>query len=145
MELKRRYPQTVLTPRRYLDALIGESDCSAASVIIDSDGGLFYPCRTLGEKPVNLTETELLQYVESEDARHRREEMRRCPRRCGWYQYFAIDFFTAPGEAVESLRPYWADLLGFRRQGQANGKRYDTLELSRDDQPDDTSGSRFSG
>lgn len=117
--LKERFPRTVITPRRYLDALIGQSGCSAASIIVDSDGGLFYPCRTLGEKPVNLVETPLLEYLTSAEALHRRQSMSACSRRCGWYQYFAIDFFTAPGEALESLGPYWGDLLGLGRSRKA--------------------------
>ncbi|TKJ42337.1 radical SAM protein [candidate division LCP-89 bacterium B3_LCP] len=113
-DLKKRFPRTVLTPRRYLDAINGESHCSAASIIIDSDGGLFYPCRTLNEKPVNLTQTDLMGYLESQDASERRSVMKTCDRLCGWYQYFAIDFFTQPGEVLESLGPYWGDLIGWR-------------------------------
>jgi len=142
--LKERFPRTVITPRRYLDALNGESGCSAASIIVDSDGGLFYPCRTLSEKPVNLTEIPLLEYLESEDAAQRRQAMKACGRRCGWYQYFAIDFFTAPGEAVASLEPYWGDLLRFgSRQRPADGK-HATLEISRHSGSDHLSGSYLS-
>lgn len=121
LSLKQQYPHTVLTPRRYLDALNGESGCSAASIIIDSDGGLFYPCRTLNEKPVNLTEVLLLEYLESEDAANRRMAMASCSRHCGWYQYFAIDFFTAPGEIIESLGPYWGEFFS-RQRGQGTSR-----------------------
>ncbi len=116
LAVKKRFPRTVLTPRRYLDALNGESGCSAASIIVDSDGGLFYPCRTLKEKPVNLTQTPLMEYLESEDAAARRRAMKSCSRHCGWYQYFAIDFFTAPGEMIESLQPYWGNLLRVKKR-----------------------------
>jgi MoaA/NifB/PqqE/SkfB family radical SAM enzyme len=116
LKVKRRYPRTVLTPRRYLDALNGESGCSAASIIVDSDGGLFYPCRTLKEKPVNLTQTPLMEYLETEDAATRRRSMKACTRHCGWYQYFAIDFFTAPREILESLQPYWGNLLRLKKR-----------------------------
>lgn len=120
--LKQLYNSTVLTPKRYLDAINGASGCSAASVIVDSDGGLFYPCRTLREKPVNLTDTPLLTYLESMDASARRAMMKTCPRRCSWYQYFAIDFFTAPLEILEALGPYWGDLFGWRSKNHRNGK-----------------------
>jgi MoaA/NifB/PqqE/SkfB family radical SAM enzyme len=143
--LKRRYPNTVLTPRRYLDALNGEYSCSAASIIIDSDGGLFYPCRTLGEKPVNLTTTSLIDFLESEDAAKRRETMKECDRHCGWYQYFAIDFFTTPGEILESLRPYWADLLGLRFNKRPDSDRYDPLEIPSFYDEDSTSRGDFLG
>lgn len=114
LRLKQSFPRTVITPRRYLEALQGRSGCSAASIIIDSDGGLFYPCRTLGEKPINLTETPLLDYLESPRAAVQRERMKTCARSCGWYQYFAIDFFTAPDEVMASLSPYWRDFLKIR-------------------------------
>jgi len=137
--LKMRYPHTVLTPRRYLDALNGESRCSAASIIIDSDGGLFYPCRTLGEKTINLVETSLIQYLESSEAAERRSTMKTCSRQCGWYQYFAIDFFTAPGEVLESLGPYWGDLLGWRLKSRPNGKKHVPLAISRKPEQDPSS------
>jgi MoaA/NifB/PqqE/SkfB family radical SAM enzyme len=114
LSLKTHFPKTVITPRRYLEALNGESGCSAASIIVDSDGGLFYPCRTLGAKPVNLTETSLLDYLTSPGAVQHRASMSSCERHCGWYQYFAIDFFTSPGEALESLGPYWSHLFKFK-------------------------------
>jgi MoaA/NifB/PqqE/SkfB family radical SAM enzyme len=125
LALKQHFPRTVITPLRYLDALNGESGCSAASIIVDCDGGLFYPCRTLGGKPVNLTETSLMDYLVSPDAEQRRQAMKTCSRACGWYQYFAIDFFTSPGEALESLKPYWADLFGYvsRRKRSAVTQR----------------------
>ncbi len=131
MEMKRRFPNTILTPRRYLNALNGESGCSAASIIIDSDGGLFYPCRTLVDKPVNLTETSLIEYIESADSAERRKVMNDCRRLCGWYQYFAIDFFTAPGEILETLRPYWADLLGLRSKNRQTANKHAAVEISR--------------
>jgi len=131
LRLKRDFPRTVITPRRYLDALNGESGCSAASIIVDSDGGLFYPCRTLDQKPVNLTEITLLEYVRSEAAARDRESMKTCSRQCGWYQYFAIDFFTAPSEVLESLQPYWGDLLRFGSGKRAKFERHAALETSR--------------
>lgn len=134
--LRRRFPRTILTPRRYLDALNGESGCSAASIIVDCDGGLFYPCRTLGEKPVNLLDTPLLDYLQSEDAARKRGQMKSCTRQCGWYQYFAIDFFTTPGEIIESLGPYWGDLLGRRARIHSEGERRAPLEISRMADPD---------
>ncbi|MFH1861881.1 MAG: radical SAM protein [bacterium] len=129
VELKKQHPNVILTPRRYLDALNGESGCSAASIIIDSDGGLFYPCRTLGEKTVNLAETSLVDYLQTPEAAQRRRTMRECARQCGWYQYFAIDFFASPAEIWESLGPYWLDLLGLRRRNRNRGKRHAPLEI----------------
>lgn len=129
--LRMRYPTTILTPRHYLNALNGESGCSAASIIVDSDGGLFYPCRTLDQKPVNLVQTNLLDYLESEDAAAKRAQMKTCTRHCGWYQYFAIDFFTQPGEILESLGPYWGDLIGWRSLSRSLNLDHAPLEISR--------------
>ncbi|MCX6640998.1 MAG: radical SAM protein [bacterium] len=132
LRLKQRYPRTILTPRRYLDAVNGESGCSAASIIIDSDGGLFYPCRTLGTKPMNLAVTPLMDFLVTPEAKEYRQSMKSCDRRCGWYQYFAIDFFTSPAEVMESLGPYWKELLGNRSGIFRKTKKHETLEISRD-------------
>ncbi|HEX7344178.1 MAG TPA: radical SAM protein [bacterium] len=145
LRCKQEYPCTVITPRRYLDALNGESGCSAASIIVDSDGGLFYPCRTLDQKPVNLTKVSLLDYVQTEDAAQRRQTMKACSRRCGWYQYFAIDFFTAPSEILESLQPYWGDLLRFGSGRRAKFDQHAALEISRPAPASDLSRSHLSG
>ena len=131
MDLKRRYPKTILTPRRYLDAVNHQSNCSAASIIIDSDGGLFYPCRTLAEKPVNLTETPLSDYLETPQATEQRKVMEVCSLHCCWYQYFAIDFFTTPSEIFESLGPYWTDLFSLRHLIRPQRNRNASLEVSR--------------
>ncbi len=128
---KERYPKTVITPRRYLEALNGESGCSAASIIIDSDGGLFYPCRTLGQKPVNLLDTPLLDYLKSAQAAEQRAVMRQCTRHCGWYQYFAIDFFTTPKEILESLQPYWSHFWRIKSRKRSNRRVHGSLEISR--------------
>ncbi|MBU0518502.1 radical SAM protein [bacterium] len=140
LTLKKHYPNTVLTPRKYLDALNGESGCSAATIIVDCDGGLYYPCRTLNEKPVNLAETDLMEYLSTRDATDRREVMQTCQRQCGWYQYFAIDFFTAPGEILDSLRPYWAELLGFRSPGTPETPKHGPLEIPRHSDEDSAAG-----
>ena len=109
-ELKRRYPWTVITPMGYLQRIQRTHGCSASSVIVDSDGGLFYPCRTLGEKPVNLLDTRLMDFVASPEAAALRNVMAHCDRRCGWYQYFATDSFASLRE-IRSLQPYLKDVL----------------------------------
>lgn len=119
MQLKRTYPNTIIAPEGYLKRLQFNRPhtsphtqrCSASSVIIDSDGGLFYPCRTLGEKPVNLLEVDLMDFIASREAATRREVMRTCTRRCGWYQYFATDAFSSPMEFWRAIQPYLKDVL----------------------------------
>lgn len=91
-DLKRRYPETVITSESFLHAINASHGCSSASIIIDYDGGLFYPCRTLGHKPVNLLSTTLHKFIKSPAARRARREMDDCRRSCGWYQYFAVSY-----------------------------------------------------
>ncbi len=56
--LKRKYPLTIITPDHFFDA-VEKDKCATSSIIIDTNGDLFYPCRTLNEKSVNLTEMDL--------------------------------------------------------------------------------------
>ena len=73
---------------------------------MDSDGGLFYPCRTLEQKPINLTEADLHHWLRSDQARRLRAEMASCDRNCGWYQYYAINDFVSPRHAINAFAPY---------------------------------------
>lgn len=69
----------IVVTRRDLDSLEYEVkrcfEAGAKAVIIDSDGGLFYPCRVLADKRVNLLETPLMDYLNSDDAQHSRNVM----------------------------------------------------------------------
>ena len=114
LKLKREFPNTITTPRGYFDN-VEKKRCSTSSIIIDCDGGLFYPCRTLGEKTINLTRTSLKQYLVSQGARCARQKMAECDKNCGWYQYFAIDAFTSPLNIYDGIRPYLGNL--FHRNG----------------------------
>ncbi|MBL7191180.1 radical SAM protein [bacterium] len=110
LRLKRLYPQTIITPSGYFDNY-AKGNCSASSIIIDCDGGLYYPCRTLNYKPVNLLEVRLKDFLKSPPAEAARAEMKLCQKRCGWYQYFAIDVFTNPLRLLEGVYPYFHDLF----------------------------------
>jgi len=109
--LKKKYPATITTPDFYLKKMDNIHACNTASIIIDSDGGMFYPCRTLNEKPVNLLETPLNKFLVSEEAKRARARMNKCKRHCLWYQYFAANAFISPIEIWSALRPYFADIL----------------------------------
>lgn len=112
LKLKKEFPQTVTTPRGYF-ANVEAEKCSSSSIIIDCDGGLFYPCRTLKNKMVNLSETSLKEFLTSKEAGEARKTMSECTRNCGWYQYFAIDVFTSPLDILDGIRPYISNI--FRR------------------------------
>jgi MoaA/NifB/PqqE/SkfB family radical SAM enzyme len=104
--LKKKYPNTITTPIGFLDNINKSHGCSTSSVIIDSDGGLFYPCRTVGHRLFNFTEGSFMDFLVSEEAKKARSEMRKCTRCCGWYQYFATDVFASPKTMFSSLSPY---------------------------------------
>jgi MoaA/NifB/PqqE/SkfB family radical SAM enzyme len=106
LRLKQKYPNTITTPNGFLDNINKPHGCSTSSVIIDSDGGLFYPCRTVGEHLYNFTEGSFLEFLRSDEAKQARVAMDQCTRRCGWYQYFATDVFASPRSLYSSLSPY---------------------------------------
>ncbi|HSQ41865.1 MAG TPA: hypothetical protein VLM37_06275, partial [Fibrobacteraceae bacterium] len=112
ISLKKRYPTTVITPRAYFRRVHRKhGGCSPASIIVNSDGFLYYPCRTLERKAVNLVDTDLMTYLRSPVAQACRQEMRDCTRDCGWYQYFATPSFLNPRDFWDAFRPYAADFF----------------------------------
>ena len=108
IRLKKTYKNTITTPKGFLDNINKPHGCSTSSIIIDSDGGLFYPCRTVGERRYNFTEGSFMEFLKTQDAKKAREDMKNCTRRCGWYQYFATDVFASPRSVISSLIPYLA-------------------------------------
>ncbi len=106
IRLKKQYKNTITTPNGFLDNINKPHGCSTSSIIIDSDGGLFYPCRTIGKRLFNFTEGSFNEFLTTDKAHRARQEMKHCPRCCGWYQYFATDVFASPTSIVSSLSPY---------------------------------------
>jgi len=106
INLKKKYPNTITTPIGFLDNINKPHGCSTSSIIIDSDGGLFYPCRTIGTRLYNFTEGSFMEFLKTDKAKKAREDMKKCNRSCGWYQYFATDVFASPRSLLSSLSPY---------------------------------------
>jgi len=106
LRLKKKYPNTITTPDGFLENINKPHGCSASSIIIDSDGGLFYPCRTVGKCLYNFTEGSFIDFLKTREAKQARIDMKNCSRSCGWYQYFATDVFASPWSLVSSLSPY---------------------------------------
>ncbi len=104
MALRRKYPNTMHTPREFFKAY-RSGKCSSASVIISPDGKLFYPCNIKGHKGPDLAETDLTEWLQSKEAAAMRQSMKECTRNCGWYQYYAINSYVSPRSAWEALRP----------------------------------------
>jgi len=111
LRLRKKYANTIITPVGYLKKF-DTIRCDASSIIIDSNGELFYPCRTKAEKAVNLTDVKLLDFLRSEEAAQGRKRMAECDRRCMWYQYFATRFYTHPIHTLSSLMPYISERVG---------------------------------
>lgn len=110
--LKRAFPRTVITPDSYFRQVrMPRGGCSPNSIIIDSDGTLYYPCRTLERKAIRLQDDDLDTYLRTAAAREARHGMKACDLRCGWYQYFATSRFTRLGDFVDALGPYARDFL----------------------------------
>ncbi len=106
LRLKKIYKNTITTPNGFLDNINKTHGCSTSSIIIDSDGGLFYPCRTVGKRYYNFTKGSFMDFLKTEKAKQARVEMKNCNRSCGWYQYFATDIYSSPRSFISSLRPY---------------------------------------
>jgi len=106
IRLKKQYKNTITTPKGFLDNINKPHGCSTSSIIIDSDGGLFYPCRTIGQRLYNFTEGSFMDFLKTEKAKQARIDMEKCSRSCGWYQYFATDVFASPSSIFSSLSPY---------------------------------------
>jgi MoaA/NifB/PqqE/SkfB family radical SAM enzyme len=106
LRLKEKYPKTITTPKGFLENINKQHGCSTSSIIIDSDGGLFYPCRTVGQHLYNFTEGSFMEFLRTPEAKQARGVMSQCDRRCGWYQYFATDVFASPRSLYSSLSPY---------------------------------------
>jgi len=106
VRLKKKYPNTITTPKGFLKNINRSHGCSTSSIIIDSDGGLFYPCRTVGERIYNFTDGSFMEFLKTNNAKKARDDMKKCPRSCGWYQYFATDVFSSPISFVSSFSPY---------------------------------------
>ena len=106
LRLKKKYKNTIITPKGFLDNINQPHGCSTSSVIIDSDGGLFYPCRTVGQRLYNFTEGSFIDFLKTDKAKEARKQMKNCERNCGWYQYFATDVYASPISMISSLSPY---------------------------------------
>ncbi len=104
LEFRKKYPNTIHTPRGYFNAYRNHK-CSPASVIIAPDGYLYYPCHILDKKGPDLKAVDLMQWLKTDEAKEHRQVMKDCQRNCGWYQYYAIDSYTSVESVWEALAP----------------------------------------
>lgn len=111
LALKKQYPNVIITPDNFFSN-VAQGRCSSSSIVIDADGSLYYPCRVLPYKAINLTETSLMEFVRTPHAQELRNIMTACDKHCGWYQYFATSSYTSVADAFGTIRPYIAELFG---------------------------------
>ncbi len=111
LSLKKQYPNVIITPDSFFTN-VAQGSCSSSSIVIDADGSLYYPCRVLPYKAVNLTETSLMEFVRTQHAQQLRNVMTACDKHCGWYQYFATSSYTSVADAFGTIQPYFAELFG---------------------------------
>ena len=112
LRLKKKYPRTVITPKAFFRRVAMKKDgCSPSSIIINSDGSLYYPCRTLERKVAKMQDVDLMDYLRSQNAEENRIEMKECERKCGWYQYFATPSFLNPLDFMDAFSPYFKEFL----------------------------------
>ena len=104
--LRKEYPRTILTTDGYFRAYEARA-CSPASIIVDADGFLFYPCHIRGSKGPNLTETDLRFWLRGRQAEALRAEMAACGRNCGWCQYYAVGEHARLGTVFSALKPFF--------------------------------------
>jgi MoaA/NifB/PqqE/SkfB family radical SAM enzyme len=103
-ELKQKYPATIHTPLGFFKAY-KNAKCSSASVIIAPNGKLFYPCNIIGDFGCDLTETNINEWLVSNEAKVARAKMKNCEINCGWYQYYSIDSYLSFSTIREALSP----------------------------------------
>ncbi|MEN3055432.1 MAG: radical SAM protein [Candidatus Methanosuratincola petrocarbonis] len=111
LRLKRKYPQTVITTERYLKTLDLPHSCNTASVLVDADGRLYYPCNINPACSIDASEEPIMGFLLSEKARECRERMMLCNRNCHCYLYFAMDSYLSIRKTISALKPYISGLF----------------------------------
>jgi len=72
---------------------------------VQTGPSFFYPCNIKGNKTIDLAETDLTEWLKSEEAHSCRVDMKNCDINCGWYQYYSIDSYLSPKTVGEALKP----------------------------------------
>ena len=117
MRLKAKYPRVIITPNSYFKRMkMKKGGCSPNSLVIDADGTLYYPCRTLELKSIKMQDNDLMEFINSQSAKEDRHTMANCERQCGWYQYFATAGFTHVSDFWDAFSPYFLDFMGKQKK-----------------------------
>ncbi len=117
MRLKKLFPRVIITPNSYFRRMkMKKGGCSPNSIVVDADGTLYYPCRTLERKAIRLQESDLMEFINSQNAQSERDYMRNCERQCGWYQFYATAGFTKASDFWDAFSPYFQDFIKGSKQ-----------------------------
>lgn len=114
LRLKKIFPHTIVTLDLFLNNINKTHACSASSIVIDSDGKLYYPCHLLKVKRIDLADESLMEYLKSIQARKDRKRMAACERRCGWYQYFAVPSSLTLPNLWSVLKEYYFEFFNIK-------------------------------
>lgn len=119
--LKKLYPYTILTSDFMLENLLkSPGGCSASSIVIDGGGQLYYPCRVLEKRTVDLKRNSLNEFVVSDAAEKERDVMEKCDRPCGWCQYYGTASGTTGVGTYKALKP-WLQYSFFKQKQRLFG------------------------
>lgn len=111
LRLKQIYNGSIITTDGYLNAINQKHGCDTASIIIDADGSLYYPCHMLKIKAINAVTQNLKEFLSTPKAKALRSKGHQCTKSCGWYQYFATSSYYKPTTCCSTLRPYVHDII----------------------------------
>jgi hypothetical protein len=111
LRLKKAYPQTVITTDKYLKTLDVPHSCNTASVLVDADAQLYYPCQINIENSIDASQEPILDFLRSEKAMQCREKMKTCDINCHCYLYFAMDSSLSLRSTLSALMPYMRNLI----------------------------------
>jgi MoaA/NifB/PqqE/SkfB family radical SAM enzyme len=109
--LKKIYPQTIITTDKYLKTLDVPHSCNTASVLVDADARLYYPCQMSVESSIDASQESILEFLRSENARECRKKMRTCDINCHCYLYFAMDSSLSLRSTLSALMPYARSII----------------------------------
>jgi MoaA/NifB/PqqE/SkfB family radical SAM enzyme len=112
LRLNKKYPKTIVTTDKYLKTLDVPHSCAPATLRIDADGRLHYPCHMYVQSMIDASQDSILNFLSSKEAIECRARMRSCNINCHVYAYFAM-------ENAISLRGTFSAMMQYVRPATA--------------------------
>jgi MoaA/NifB/PqqE/SkfB family radical SAM enzyme len=104
--LKKAYPGTIITPDNYLNTLDVSHSCNAASVLVEPDARIYYPCQFCVADSIDASQESLIDFLNSEKTKAYREKMKECDLNCHCFLYFAMGSSLSLRNAFSLIKPY---------------------------------------